>query len=205
MADSDFYTIHQAVKSEIRVKRSRFMGALLPAETRDAAGKIIAEFREKYHDATHNCFGYRIDENIYRFSDDGEPSGTAGKPILSMLEKYQLVRCVLVVTRYFGGVKLGTGGLIRAYSQCAEETIQKAGLIKFVQYQLIKIHYPYHLTRMIHYLVSKYDALIDDSAFGADISANIRIPRENSGVFEQEVLKIANGQVHIKHTESSCK
>ncbi len=205
MADSDLYTIHRAVNSELRIKRSRFIGTLQPVETRDKAEKIIADFRDKYHDATHNCFGYRIDENDYRYSDDGEPSGTAGKPILSMLEKYQLVRCILVVTRYFGGVKLGTGGLIRAYSQCAEETIQKARLKKFVQYQLLKIHYPYNLTRTIHYYASKYNAVIDAADFGADVTANIRIPNENSELFEQELLKISNGQVHIKHTDSLWK
>ncbi len=202
MTETERYTIDAGTVQEIRIRRSLFRGTLSPAQTRDDAEAQIARLREQYHDATHNCFGYRIDDDTYRFSDDGEPSGTAGKPILAMLEKYHLYRCLLVVTRYFGGVKLGTGGLIRAYSQCAEATIQKAKLKKFVQYQRWNIQYPYNLTRKIHYLVSKYNGVIDHSDFHAAVTSSVRIPTEAVTPFEAELTQSGAGQIHMIFIES---
>ncbi|MCB9067898.1 MAG: YigZ family protein [Calditrichia bacterium] len=191
------FIITQPVFHELRIKRSVFLGSLLPAETRDIAEEVIATLRSKYHDATHNCFAYRIDADEWRYSDDGEPSGTAGKPILAMLEKYQLVQCVLVVTRHFGGIKLGTGGLIRAYSQCAEETIQISPREKLVRYQIYSLQYAYHFSRNIHYLVSKFNGEWVDSQFTEVVRSIIRVPEETAQSFADEVLSAGNGQIEL--------
>ena len=120
--EPDYYlTIQETSGAEIKIKGSRFIGIISPVADKVNAEKILIEIRKEFRNATHNCFAYRINSQEFRYSDDGEPSGTAGRPILSMIDKYQLQRVVLVVTRYFGGTKLGTGGLIRAYSQSADK------------------------------------------------------------------------------------
>ena len=198
MTDSQLYTVSRPSCGEIRVRRSRFLGSLMPASHRQAAEDHIAKLRETYHDATHNCFAYRIDDQAFRYSDDGEPSGTAGKPILSMLEKYHIWQCVLVVTRYFGGVKLGTGGLMRAYSKCAEETIKNSQLKKFVRYQQYHIQYPYNLSRNMQYLASKYDCVVDDSQFAEAVATIVSVPLAGVEAFLGEVRSISGGMVEIE-------
>jgi uncharacterized YigZ family protein len=198
MSDSEIYTVSRSYSHSVRIKRSRFIGTLLPADSRESAEEAVARLRESYHDATHNCYAYKIDDQQCRYSDDGEPSGTAGKPILSMLEKYQLWRVILVVTRYFGGVKLGTGGLIRAYSQCAEETIENSRPEKLVRYQHYRLDYPYTLSRNIQYLFTKYDGIVDDSRFTDAISASIRVPLMQAEAFAAEVQSLSHDQVVLK-------
>ena len=199
MEDKEYFTAARANRHQTRIKRSLFIGSLFPAADRDSAEKNLSEIRSEFHDATHNCYAYRIDENDYRFSDDGEPSGTAGMPILKMLDKYRLLHSLLIITRYFGGIKLGTGGLIRAYSQCAEETIQNSPRKKFVQHREITIRYPYHLTRRVHYTVSKYDGIIEDSQFGSAVISRVKIPFRQGEDFEEELLRSGTGQIQINH------
>lgn len=121
-----YYTIAQPVFSEIKVKGSNFIAGAYPVPNSETALYTLKTIRTKYFDATHNCFAYRIgfDGTDFRASDDGEPSGTAGKPILFMISKYELSDVLVVVTRYFGGTKLGVGGLVRAYSDSAESVLQ---------------------------------------------------------------------------------
>lgn len=197
MTDKIYYTISEAVRYEIKVKRSTFIGSISPAKDRETAEMIISEIRNEFHDAAHNCFAYRIDENIFRFSDDGEPSSTAGRPILSMLDKYRLLQSVLVVTRYFGGTKLGIGGLISAYSKAAEETIQKSKKQKLLHYVLFTIRYPYKLTRQVEYLVGKYQGLPVDAQFAEAVTSRIKIPCRNRDVFMQELNQSGSGQIHL--------
>ncbi|MBX3044947.1 MAG: YigZ family protein [Candidatus Kapabacteria bacterium] len=121
-----YYTIAEPANAEIKIKGSAFIANAFHASDINSAGETVKEIRAKYFDASHNCFAYRIgfDGNEYRASDDGEPSGTAGKPILFMINKYELSDILVVVTRYFGGTKLGVGGLVRAYSDSAEAVLQ---------------------------------------------------------------------------------
>ncbi len=126
---NSFYTITEKTKVEITVKRSKFIANLYYVSTIEEAEKILKEVRKKYFDAKHNCFAYRIiNENsiVERASDDGEPSGTAGAPMLKILQKGNLANVLIVVTRYFGGILLGTGGLVRAYSDSLQEAINSA-------------------------------------------------------------------------------
>lgn len=125
--DSDFYyTIEKQERAELKEKGSRFIATVSPCVNKEQAMEFINQIRAEFYDATHNCFAYILgyDGSEYRFSDDGEPSGSAGKPILSAIQKYDLRDVACVVTRYFGGVKLGVGGLVRAYSGCAELALQ---------------------------------------------------------------------------------
>jgi uncharacterized YigZ family protein len=197
MEEKEYFIIEQPVRHETRIKRSVFIGSLSPVADAGIAEAGLHEIRDEFHDASHNCYAYRIDKNKFRFSDDGEPSGTAGMPILKTIDKYNLLQSLLVVTRYFGGIKLGTGGLLRAYSQCAEETIQKIRLKKFIRYQQMSIHYPYNFTRQVHYIISKYEGIIDDSEFTSGVTSHIRIPGQHQKAFEIELLQSGTGQIQI--------
>lgn len=128
----EFYTIKESNTEEIIEKKSKFIANLFYVETVEQAEKLIKEMKKKYHDARHNCIAYRIVENesiIEKSSDDGEPSGTAGSPMLSILQKNNLNNVLIVVTRYFGGILLGTGGLVRAYSDSLLKAIENSELI----------------------------------------------------------------------------
>lgn len=128
----DFLTISEAVQAEIVEKKSKFIANLYPVENVEEAERLILEAKRKYHDARHNCMAYRIVKDnhiIEKSSDDGEPSGTAGSPMLNILQKHHLCNIVIIVTRYFGGVLLGTGGLIRAYSDSLLKAVEESHFI----------------------------------------------------------------------------
>ena len=128
-----FKTISENVSSEIVEKKSKFIANIFYVESVEEAEEKIKEIKKKYYDARHNCFAFSVyteDGNIDRFSDDGEPSGTAGSPMLAILKAQNLSNILVVVTRYFGGILLGTGGLTRAYSSAAINAIEKGNLIK---------------------------------------------------------------------------
>lgn len=202
MEEKEYFTLIEPTRHETRIKRSVFIGSLSPAADRTSAEENLAEIRSEFHDATHNCFAYRIDEGDFRFSDDGEPSGTAGMPILKMLEKYNLLQSLLVVTRYFGGIKLGTGGLARAYSRCAEETVQNSRLKKLTRYRRLTLQYPYNFTRQVHYIISKHEGLVDNSEFGSGVISHIRVPLHTREAFEEELRRAGTGQIQIHNNEA---
>ena len=125
----DFITIQKKTQAEITEKKSKFIANLIPVESVEQAEQVIKEIKKNYHDARHNCIAYRIIENgniIEKSSDDGEPSGTAGAPMLNILQKNELANILVVVTRYFGGILLGTGGLVRAYSDSILKAIEQS-------------------------------------------------------------------------------
>lgn len=135
-----YLTIKKNAEIEIKIKGSKFIGRVFSSESEDEAISILENIRKKQYDATHHCFAYRTGlgkEIIFRYSDDGEPSGTAGRPIYDRLEGQNLTNLILIVTRYYGGTKLGTGGLTHAYSDAAKQVLDKAGsLEKFITEQI---------------------------------------------------------------------
>jgi uncharacterized YigZ family protein len=162
------------------------------------AEKYVALIRQEFHDATHNCFAYRIDVNQYRYSDDGEPSGTAGKPLLSAIDRYHLYEVVLLVTRYFGGTKLGTGGLIRAYSECAESVLSKAKIIKQFNFIKLSIRYPYDLSRKIQQILYKYDIKVRQRAVKEGMEGKIEVLPSRLAAFKSDLLAAGGGRLQIK-------
>lgn len=137
----EFITILKNETAEIVEKKSKFIANLFHVESVEEAENIIKDIKKKYHDARHNCIAYRVAENgqiIEKSSDDGEPSGTAGGPMLNILQKNNLCNLVIVVTRYFGGILLGTGGLVRAYSEVTQQAIEKSTkVIKVIGREMI--------------------------------------------------------------------
>ncbi len=174
-----------------------FIGSLSPAADKEAAEKFIGDCRKEFYDATHNCFAYRIHPDDFRFSDDGEPSGTAGKPILSMIDKYELQLAVLVVTRYFGGTKLGTGGLIRAYSACAEAAIAHSKIIKSAILEEFKIAYPFDMINKVQHAAQNHHARIQQDASPEGMISTIDAPPSRIEKLREELISATAGKVRF--------
>lgn len=154
-------------------------GTIEPAE--EAVAKI-KEMRETYWDATHNCYAYILREgNVMRYSDDGEPQGTAGMPILEVLRHENLTDCVCVVTRYFGGILLGTGGLVRAYTQGAQVAVAAAGVQRMSLYTVALIACPYNLYEIILHLLPDHDCAVEETDYGADVTLTVTLPGRSGG------------------------
>ena len=167
MALKPYRTLLRDAQDEFIVNKSRFIGHGRPCETEAEALAFLAEMRAKYRDATHNCYAYIIGANmgVMRYSDDGEPGGTAGMPIIEVLKARGVTNCAVVVTRYFGGVLLGTGGLVRAYSQGAAAAVNAAGVgvMHPTARYLMEIPYPM-LNRMDHFLKDE-PVKVEDKTF----------------------------------------
>ena len=178
-------TIKQNVSAEIVEKKSKFIANIYYIQSEEEAEEILKEIRKKYYDAKHNCFAYCVlsdNENIYKMSDDGEPSGTAGAPMLNILKKNELINVLVVVTRYFGGILLGTGGLVRAYSEAMTEAIKKA---EYVYEELgfeIKVTLEYSELEKLEYYCRKNNINVIDVEYTDKINCIIemnKIEKEN--------------------------
>ena len=148
---TQFRTIGKSAAVETTVKKSRFIAYARPVSDEEQAAAFLSEIRKKHSDATHNCYAYVLDQATHRQSDDGEPSGTAGMPIYTVLERQQLQFVMVEVTRYFGGVMLGAGGLVRAYGEAASLAIQAAGVVEQRLHRELRVTVDYHwLSRLEH-------------------------------------------------------
>lgn len=155
----DIYdTIAARERHELKIKGSRFIASAAPVKTKEEALDFVESIRKEFHDATHNCYAYRLGEGglLFRAVDDGEPSGSAGKPILFSLQKASVSDVCLVVTRYFGGTKLGVGGLARAYSQAADEVLATCARVPVVLTVAVKVFCVYEDVHIIKQLLEKY-------------------------------------------------
>jgi uncharacterized YigZ family protein len=196
--ERDYYlTISARVDTEIKVKGSRFICIAAPAGGKEQAENFIEEIRKKHHNATHNSFAYRINDSLFRYSDDGEPAGTAGQPILSMIDKYNLQQIVVVVTRYFGGTKLGTGGLIRAYGEAAEQALRQAEILKKNNYQSLVLKYPFDLISKVQHVVQKYGGRISENANLAGMISSVEVFPSRREAFLAELNDATAGKAKI--------
>ncbi len=147
-------------KSTMTVKGSKFISSLIPVKSKEEAEKKLEAIKKHYHDATHNCFAYRIYPDIERCSDDGEPSNTAGKPIISVLKGNNLFNVLVVVTRYFGGTKLGVGGLIKAYSESAKSVVESCKTIFLENIKTVEVIVNFNEVSHIYHLTNQYSMKI---------------------------------------------
>jgi uncharacterized YigZ family protein len=176
-----YHTLSAPVSTELKILSSRFIAACAPADTTEAVQEFLEKVRKEYPDATHHCYAYRIgiDGRLFRTVDDGEPSGTAGKPILSAIDKRGLTNVLAVVTRYFGGTKLGVGGLTRAYAQAAGEALAKGEAVeRFVEEQM-EVAFPHPRTSVVMRVASRTGARILSTAYdeGVRLILAIRVSR----------------------------
>ncbi len=168
------YTIKNNVRKEIEIKKSRFITVLYQLNKVEEVIPLLLQIKEEYKDATHYCYAYIINENK-KSSDDNEPSGTAGMPILQVLEKNNLNYVLCIVIRYFGGIKLGAGGLVRAYTKSATEALKETEKIKLVPGYEIEIKIPYHEQKRLDYILKEYKFTKN---FNNKVTYKILIPKE---------------------------
>ena len=176
-----FKTIKNNEVSEIEEKRSKFIASIFYVETIDEVENAIKQVKKKYYDAKHNCYAYIINEKgniLKRFSDDGEPSGTAGSPILNTIEKNNLYNVLIVVTRYFGGILLGTGGLVRAYTEAATKSIEKAGVVEQELGYEIEIAITYQDFEKLKYYCNKNNIDITNIEYKENIICKIELTND---------------------------
>lgn len=191
-----YRTIRAAAQAEFVEKRSRFIGHALPVTTEEQALAFIAQKKSEYWDASHNVYAYILREgNIQRFSDDGEPQGTAGIPALDVLRKEQLTDLVVVVTRYFGGILLGGGGLVRAYSHGAKIAVDAAGIMQMREGFVLQLEFDYGLYGKITYMLPRYHVQIQDTDFGASIKMRLLIAAQLYDDFKKELDDLTNAVI----------
>lgn len=185
-----YCTITSRERAEIVVKGSRFIGSVAPVRSKEEALGYIDDIRKEFYDATHNCFAYRLGAQglNFRTADDGEPSGSAGKPILFVLQKFDISDVVAVVTRYYGGTKLGVGGLARAYSDAAEAALQLCTKFNVVQTKALRVFCVYEDINIIKRLLSQYAVRYEES-YGDIAEFVAHIPRSQADDFSAAVTE----------------
>lgn len=195
-----FKTILQSAQSEIIEKKSRFIATVRPVKDEKEAQAFIEEMRKKYWDATHNVFAYQIGERnqIQRFSDDGEPGGTAGMPVLDVLKGEDLKNTAIVVTRYFGGTLLGTGGLVRAYGRCAKDGVIQAKIIEKKLYSVFHVVTDYSRLGKIQYEILQMGHIIHDTIYTDTITFIILVEEGLEDKFINKINEVSSAQADIK-------
>ena len=183
-------------ETEFTEKRSRFIGHVWRVETEEEAREKIAEMKSKYYDARHNCWCYILREgNVTRYSDDGEPQGTAGQPMLEVFKREGVENVCCVVTRYFGGILLGTGGLVRAYTKSAKDTLEEAGISVVRQWAETAVNCPYSLFERMKLEVSAVQGILGEIEYGADVRIHALLPAETWAAYEARVTELTAGQI----------
>lgn len=181
---------------EYTEKRSRFLGRLRPVATEAEAQAYIAAVRREHYDARHTCFAYILREGgTVRYGDDGEPQGTAGQPILAVLSGAGLENVCCTVTRYFGGVLLGTGGLVRAYTAAAKAALADAGILRMAQWQGLTLRCAYSQFERIRSLLERWEAQVEDTAFGAEVCFSALIRADRTEDFAQALRECSAGSL----------
>lgn len=194
-----YFTIEDDAEFEIeKIKGSRFIGRLYHVTTKEEAEEKLLAVKKKFYDATHNCFAYitgRNENKITRYSDDGEPSGTAGKPIMAVLEGSGLTDVLCVVTRYYGGTKLGTGGLIRAYGDGAKGVLEVAKVKTVELCDKLKFYYEYDYTNLVMNMLSAYECKVESEDYTDGVTVVVKINEAFSDKFIEEIFDKSNGKI----------
>ncbi len=199
-----YTTIGKQAQAEIVEKRSRFIANVKPVCTEDEALMFLEEMRRTYRDATHNVYAYIVRENnIMRYSDDGEPGGTAGLPVLDMMRKEGICDLIAVVTRYFGGTLLGTGGLVHAYSKSAKEGLKAAGLLDMILCQRLSLTCEYtQLGKLQHTLAGFPDVMQQEAIYADRVEIPLYLPAEQAEDFCAAITDTMNAQVTIERGDT---
>lgn len=193
-----YYTLRSPAEERFTERHSVFIANAAPVQTEADAIAFINGIKSRFSDATHNVYAYILrDGNLSRFSDDGEPHGTAGLPVLDVLRKEQLCDCAVVVTRYFGGILLGAGGLVRAYSASAKLGVDSAVKVFFKPFDIFEMRMDYGRYNKIAKLMATHRALTVDSNFAEDVYIKGRIACERTGAFALAVCEATNATVSI--------
>ncbi|HKL94738.1 MAG TPA: YigZ family protein [Clostridia bacterium] len=200
---NEYRFIKGRYQTEIEVKRSRFIASICGEVDSESAQAFVDEVKKSYPDAKHNCYAYIGDElgNVAKFSDDGEPGGTAGQPMLEVLKKSGLVKTAVVVTRYFGGIKLGTAGLLSAYTKAVVECLKIAEIKTKKQATECELSCDYAQFSTLESIISQKQYVLSSVEYGDTVMAKIFVTPDNLKQFEEKVMEKTNGGAKIKYGE----
>lgn len=199
----EYKTIEHQADDFFIEKKSKFIGYARPVKTQEEAVDFINSVKAKHWDATHNVYAYVLkDNNIQRYSDDGEPSGTAGVPVLDVLLKENLVDVCVVATRYFGGTLLGAGGLVRSYSHTSKIAVEAANIITMAQCSILSVDADYNFYDRILILLSEFSANIVDTQFTEKITVIFSVKENLRQELEEKLIDISNGKYSLKYIET---
>ena len=202
---TEYYVPTGAGESEYVEKRSRFLGHVRPVRSEDEARAFVAEMKKKYYDARHNCWCYLLKDGPERYSDDGEPQGTAGIPMLEVFRREGVTNLVCVVTRYFGGVLLGAGGLFRAYTKSAKDALDAAGRSVVRRWVQLEIPCSYAALERYKQEIAAFDGAVEGMDYGAGVSIRALLPEERSEAFRARILDLSGGAVEPAVTGESLQ
>lgn len=192
-------------EAEYTEKRSDFLGHVRPVETEEEAKAFIAAMKKEYYDARHNCWCYLIRDGAERYSDDGEPQGTAGIPMLEVFKREGVTNVVCVVTRYFGGILLGTGGLLRAYTKSAKDALSAAGVSVVRRWVEGELPCSYSLLERLKNETAACGGIVTDTEYGASVTLRVLVPEEAAESFSARVFDLTNGTVTLRLTGEALR
>lgn len=189
-------------RAEYIEKKSRFIGQVFPVETEEEAKAHLEAVRKEFYDLRHHCWCYILKNGQKRYSDDGEPQGTAGQPMLNVFERESVENVLCVVSRYFGGILLGTGGLARAYGKAAKDALDAAGVQEMRSWTVGSVPCPYSLFERAKLLVTAHGGILDDVAYGAEIALRVLLPAEETPLFAAELQELSAGKVKLAEEDT---
>ncbi len=190
---TEYYIPTGPSQTELVEKRSRFLGHVWPVTGEEEARARIEETRKKHYDARHNCWCYIIKDGPVRYSDDGEPQGTAGQPMLNVFQREGVVNVCCVVTRYFGGILLGAGGLVRAYTQSAKDALDAAGISVVRRWVAMEVPCTYAQFETMRREVEAFGGVVEGTDYGADVVLSVLLPEERAADFSARVVEVSAG------------
>lgn len=203
MSLKPYKTLLKAADSEFVVNKSRFIGYGCPCETEEAALAFLASIRAKHKDASHNCYAYIIGPNmgVMRYSDDGEPGGTAGMPIIEVMKARGVTNCAVVVTRYFGGVLLGAGGLVRAYSQGAAAALDACGVGTIYPTARLLLEVGYPMLSRVDYFLKDEPVIVEEKDFTDVVTYTLLVRTSDEEAFAARLTDLSEGALSPLHCE----
>ena len=199
----EYKTVEKEASDFFIEKKSKFIGYAKPVKTQEEAVEFISKIKSKHWDATHNVYAYVLRENnIQRYSDDGEPSGTAGVPVLDVMLKESLVDVCVVATRYFGGTLLGAGGLVRAYSHTSKIALEAAGIITMAQCSVMSAEVDYSFYDRLNILLSDSSAVILNTSFSDKVCVEFSVKENIVDLLNAKLIDVSNGKYALKFLRS---
>ena len=195
---NSYFTVKNETNSEYEIKRSRFIGYIKPVKSKDEAESFVTSIKQKHWDARHNVFAYKIREgNFKRYSDDGEPQGTAGVPVLDVIEKNDLTDVCIVVTRYFGGILLGGGGLVRAYSHTASLAVEAGVKIEMSLCTRFSLECDYSFFGKVNSLIEENGGVIENTEYQGSVFVSGYIPEDLFGKLNSVIVEASAGTYNL--------
>ena len=203
---TEYYIPTGRGEAELVEKRSRFIGQVWRVDSEAEARARIEEVRRQHYDARHHCWCYRIrEEGVERYSDDGEPQGTAGQPMLNVFQRENVTNVVCVVTRYFGGILLGAGGLVRAYTQSAKDALDRAGISVVRRWVALEVPCAYAQFESMRREVLAFGGVVEQVDYAADVLLSVLIPEGRSAAFSAHILDVSAGTVEALEAGEQLK